>query len=114
MSIMSHISIAVAIGACKAYPLPNYESYYINMYSMAVRCVGASCDFCVVGARRVFFVRRNVNEKWFRRVPRGTREDPKNPRFWPAKKSPLPPAKSAQKVHFRGEKRAFLTDLCTK
>src|SRR6478609_4289836 len=40
--------------------------------------------------------------------------DPKNPRFWPAKKSPLPPAKSAQKVHFRGEKWAFLTDLCTK
>ena len=40
--------------------------------------------------------------------------DPKNPRFWPAKKSPLPPAKNPLFCTFRGEKRAFLTDLCTK
>jgi hypothetical protein len=64
--------------------------------------VGAAC-----GRRDSPFTRQT-------RVARGTREDPKNPRFWPAKKSPLPPAKSAQKVHFRGEKWAFLTDLCTK
>src|SRR6185295_9914747 len=40
--------------------------------------------------------------------------DPKNPRFWPAKKSPLPPAKNPLFCTFRGEKWAFLTDLCTK
>jgi hypothetical protein len=40
--------------------------------------------------------------------------DPKNPRFWPAKKSPLPPAKNPLFCTFRGEKWAFLTNLCTK
>ena len=42
------------------------------------------------------------------------RPDPKNPRFWPAKKSPLPPAKNPLFCTFRGEKWAFLTNLCTK
>ena len=56
------------------------------------------------------------NAKLFasRRVPRGTPRDPKNPRFWPAKKSPLPPAKNPLFCTFRGEKWAFLTNLCTK
>jgi hypothetical protein len=38
----------------------------------------------------------------------------KNPRFWPAKKSPLPPAKNPLFCTFRGEKRAISTNLCTK
>jgi hypothetical protein len=44
------------------------------------------------------------------RPPRGV----KNPRFWPAKKSPLPPAKNPLFCTFRGEKRAISTNLCTK
>jgi hypothetical protein len=44
------------------------------------------------------------------RPPRG----PENPRFWPAKKSPLPPAKNPLFCTFRGEKRAISTELCTK
>jgi hypothetical protein len=39
--------------------------------------------------------------------------DPKNPQIWPAKKSPLPPAKMCKKVRFWVKKRAFLTILCT-
>jgi len=39
--------------------------------------------------------------------------DPKNPHFWPAKKSSLPPAKMCKKVRFWAKKRAFSTILCT-
>jgi hypothetical protein len=42
-----------------------------------------------------------------------TRPDPKNPQIWPAKKSPLPPAKMCKKVRFWVKKRAFSTILCT-
>ena len=51
------------------------------------------------------------------RFPTGAARHAKTPKigvFGPAKKSPLPPLKSAQKVRFRGEKRGFLTNLCTK
>src|SRR6478752_6314291 len=61
-----------------------------------------------------FSCRRMRHEKWFRRVPRDPLRTPKTPVFGLPKSRPPPPAKSAQKVHFRGEKWAFLTDLCTK
>jgi hypothetical protein len=40
-------------------------------------------------------------------------DTPENGRFWPAKKSPLPPAKMCKKVRFWVKKRAFSTILCT-
>jgi hypothetical protein len=66
------------------------------------RRVGAAC-----GRRDSPFTRQIVCRA---RHPR----TPKNPRFWPAKKSPLPPAKNPLFCTFRGEKWAFLTNLCTK
>src|SRR6478736_4776269 len=61
------------------------------------------------------FSRRECDTKnGLARARRRDPADPKNPRFWPAKKSPLPPAKNPLFCTFRGEKRAFLTDLCTK
>jgi hypothetical protein len=73
-----------------------------------------SSIFVVVGARRGISRRRMRHEIGLARARLRDPRDPKNPRFWPAKKSPLPPAKNPLFCTFRGEKRAFLTDLCTK
>src|SRR6478609_2451748 len=73
-----------------------------------------SSIFGDVGARRGISITRIVNEIGLARARLRDSRDPKNPRFWPAKKSPLPPAKNPLFCTFRGEKWAFLTNLCTK
>jgi hypothetical protein len=73
-----------------------------------------SSIFGDVGARRGISITRIVNEIGLARARLRDTRDPKNPRFWPAKKSPLPPAKNPLFCTFRGEKRAISTELCTK
>src|SRR6478609_8191145 len=84
--------------------IPLAEKNHTYFFSNITEC----CDAAIAGVRDC--------ERFSQLAAPDARDsrDPKNPRFWPAKKSPLPPAKNPLFCTFRGEKRAFSTDLCTK
>jgi hypothetical protein len=90
--------------ACEAYTLAVNELFqFITKLLMFLQWSKN------VGERRWIFEAKSC-------LGRGRLRDadtPENGRFWPAKKSSLPPAKMCKKVRFWAKKRAFSTILCT-
>jgi hypothetical protein len=117
MSITLPISIAVAIGACKAYPHAERKMFFfffILTYRMKRKCF--STIFGVVGARRGARTRNFSRRDVSRAGPAGT---PKTPVFGLPKSRPSPLQKTpffalseAKSVQFRpicARKCTFLT-----